>query len=741
MPHSDSSPPAFDRLAPAIQQWIREQGWEELRDIQSRSISAVLDSTNDLLIAADTAAGKTEAAFLPLLSQVAERSRPGASVLYVSPLKALINDQFRRLDLLCERMEIDVVRWHGDAPQAAKQRALRNPGGVILITPESIEALLVRRPGDAKTLLGGLDAVIVDEIHAFLHGPRGLQLSSLLARIDRLSDRRPRRLGLSATLGDPGIARIWMNPDEPESVQLLQSSSERPELKLQIRALVREPDEGGPDDLEGDKPVALDRIADHAISVLRGANNLFFAGSRRGVEAVADRLRRRCESARVPNEFFPHHGSLSKALREELELRLKAGDLPTTAVATTTLELGVDIGSVKSVAQLGAPRSLAGLRQRLGRSGRRRGTPAILRIYVREPHPTADLDCLERLSLQVVQSVAAIRLLLSRFVEPHDVDPALFSVALHQTLSIISQEGGARADDLYRKVTSAAPFRPIRPSDYITLLRHMADPEQRLVEQAPDGLIMLGEIGERIVAGRDFYAVFQSDEEWRLVASGRTLGAIPLANAVAVGGLLVFAGQRWRITTVDDQAKVLEVQAHRAGRLPKFENRSVEPLHDRLVDEMRSVYLDEGVPAYLDPQAAELLAQGRTEFQTLGLADSRIIPAGSDTHVLTWRGTSMNTLLALAFLAAGMQATTHEVGVTIADVTPKDVRVVLGRLAASIGVEDIAQFVENLDDAKYDAFVPDELLRDSWLRRHMPLETSLQELMVSLSGAGHPARD
>ena len=203
MPPSGSDPAtAFDRLHPEIRRWIRDQGWQEIREVQDRAIAAILGAENDVIIAASTAAGKTEAAFLPLLTQAAARQAPGLSILYVSPLKALINDQFRRLDLLCEQMEIDVVRWHGDAPQSAKRRTLRAPSGVALITPESIEALFLRRAGDAKALFGALDAIVIDELHAFLQGPRGLHLASLLRRIDLMAGRRARRIGLSATLGD-----------------------------------------------------------------------------------------------------------------------------------------------------------------------------------------------------------------------------------------------------------------------------------------------------------------------------------------------------------------------------------------------------------------------------------------------------------------------------------------------------------------------------------------------------------
>jgi len=734
-PSASKGVDSFDRLHPQIRRWIREQGWQELRDVQDRTIQAILGGDTDVLIAASTASGKTEAAFLPVLTRVADRTAPGVSVLYVSPLKALINDQFRRLDMLCERMEIPITRWHGDAPQGAKTRILRAPRGLILITPESVEALLLRRSADAEKLLGSLDFVVIDELHAFLQGPRGLQLASLLSRIELLGGVRPRRIGLSATIGDLALAASWLNPASPGSVAIIESSADGPELRLQVRGYVREPTEAGPDDLEieGEPPKALDRIADHAFEILRGSNNLFFAGSRRSVEALADRFRRRAEAANVPNEFFPHHGSLSKELREELELRLKKGDAPTTAVATTTLELGVDIGSVKSVALLGPPRSLSSLRQRLGRSGRRQGAPAVLRVYVREPHLASDLDPLERLRPDIVQTVAAVRLLLDHFVEPPGLDPAVVSVALHQTLSMIAQRGGARADSLYRSLRSAGPFAEIYSPDYAELLRWMARPEVALLEQAPDGLIMLGEAGERLVAGRDFYAVFESDEEWRLSNGGRTLGVIPLSNVITVGSLLAFAGQRWRVVAVDDRAKVLEVTRHRSGRLPKFDRRSVEPIHDRLAAEMRAVYQSADVPPYLDAVARQLLEEGRQNFVEAQLAVRRYVNAGGDTHVMTWRGFAMNSVLAVLLTAAGLECEAHDLGVTVANATDNEVMGVLGNLTTTPSAQDLSEFVGNLRTAKYDAFAPEPLLRRMWTKTHASACARLPQLIKELS--------
>lgn len=745
MPASASDPPSsFDRLHPEIKRWIWEQNWEELRDVQDRTIGAILDSASDVLIAASTAAGKTEAAFLPILTAIAERSEKGLAVLYVSPLKALINDQFRRLELLCERMEIDVVRWHGDAPQAAKARVLREPRGVALITPESIEALFLRRPAEARRLLGALDFVVIDELHAFLRGPRGLHLATLLRRIEEFSGKRPRRVGLSATLGDLEVAARWLNSEAPDTVAIVESGAGAPELRLQVRSYLEPEDTEEADALEAaDGPrVALDSIADHVFETLRGSNNLLFAGSRRRVEAMADRLRRRCEDASVPNEFFPHHGSLSKGLREDLEERLKKAELPTTGVATTTLELGIDIGSVKSVAQLGAPRSLASLRQRLGRSGRRKGVPAILRIYLRAPRLSAGADPLDRLRLEVVRAVAAVRLLIARFVEPPSLDPAMATVALHQTLSIITERGGARADKLYRSICGAGPLSALDRTDFVELLRAMASPETKLIEQAPDGTIMLGSLGERITRGRDFYAIFQSDDEWRLVSAGRTLGTIPIANSVGVGSLLAFAGQRWRVAAVDDHAKVLEVVAHPAARIPKFDNLALEPIHDRLAAEMLSVLSSDDLPAYLDLTSRDLLIEGRQAFGELKIGSLPLLASGRDTHVMSWRGTAMNSVFAIALSAAGIECTPHDIGVTAANCTAEEVAAILARIAdmPPMPVEDIASFVENLRAAKFDEHVPSSLLRRLWARANAEQVKQLQLLARQVvTASDHPS--
>lgn len=713
---------------------MRDAGWSELRPIQVRAIGAVLGHDRDVVISASTAAGKTEAVFLPLLTRAADKG-PGLSVLYISPLKALINDQARRLDLLCERLELPVVRWHGDAPQGPKRRMRTAPKGVVLITPESIEALFLRRTDEIARLFGGVDAVVIDELHAFLTGPRGLHLFSLLRRIDQAVGRRLRRIGLSATLGDAASAVAWLNPEAPGTVDCLEETGGAPELRLQVRGYVQPQDvHDGQDELQVDGgDDALEAIVDHAFSVLRGDNHLVFAGSRRNVEAVADRLRQRSEAIGVPNEFFPHHGSLSKELREDLETRLKAGVLPTTAVATTTLELGIDLGAVKSVAQLGAPRSLAGLRQRLGRSGRRAGAPAVLRVYVRERHLGHATDVLDRLRAETVRAVAAVDLLLARYIEPPAQDASLVTVVIHQLLSLIAERGGVRPDTAYGVLCGAGPMAGLEKADFVALLRHLASPDVALIEQAPDGALMLGPAGEALTAAREFYAVFETDQEWKLVHGARALGQIPISNVLAVGSLLAFAGRRWRVVDVDDRAKVLGVAPHPAGKLPKFDRQSTEPMDDRLLEEMRAVYLSDTTPAWLDAPSLALLDEGRDAFADLGLGATALLSSGNDTHVLTWRGSRMNDVLSVAFLSAGFICETHDLGVTVAQADRAAVQAALYEFGLGVSSGDLSAFVANLRHAKYDAYAPDALLRRLWARRHQRECDQLGLLAASLA--------
>ncbi|MDZ7514382.1 DEAD/DEAH box helicase, partial [Stenotrophomonas muris] len=372
------------------------------------------------------------------------------------PLKALINDQFERLQRVCEDLEVPVWPWHGDVSGSTKQRFFKHPRGVLLITPESLEAMLCNRGTSVGAAFSKLLYVVVDELHAFIGSERGKQLQSLMHRIDVLLRRRTPRLGLSATLGDFSSAGAFLRPGVGAAPALVNASSTGNDLQLIIKGYEQPASEGGSDE----NPAAPAAVAEHLYRVLSGTNNLIFPNSRREVERYTHLLNLLSEQHGRPREFWPHHGSLSKEIRSDTEAALKQKGRPASAICTNTLELGIDIGAVKSIAQIGPPPSVASLRQRLGRSGRRPGEPAVLRGYVIEDSIDAESTLKTRLRLDTVQSTACVLLLLERWFEPPSVNGLHLSTLVQQLLSSIAQYGGRWAEQ--RKAAMAGIVRGIR---------------------------------------------------------------------------------------------------------------------------------------------------------------------------------------------------------------------------------------------------------------------------------------
>jgi ATP-dependent Lhr-like helicase len=713
---------AFGRLHPEIRRWIYQRGWSELREVQARTIEAILDHDDDVVISAATAAGKTEAAFLPILTQIADDRAEGFHAMYVGPLKALINDQFLRLDDLCLSLKMPVAKWHGDVPASIKQRAREKPTGILLITPESLEALFLRRPERLVPMFSRLSFIVVDELHSFLSTERGVHLASLLKRLDLCLGRRARRVGLSATLGDLTLAAEWLRPADPLSVQIINVTGEQADLKLQIRGIRMPPRRPATNktgnDVAGDaqraESVALQQIAAHLFGIMRAkGNHLIFAARRRDVEALADTLRTSCEAQGVPNEFFPHHGNLSRESREALETRLKDGTLPTTAIATSTLELGVDIGAVESVAQIAAPRSISSLRQRLGRSGRRPGRPAILRMYTIEPQLDETSSLVDRLRLETVLGVATVTLLLERWVEPPNPLRQSLSTLLHQVLSLIVQRGGISPKEAYEQLSGPGSFESVDVATFKGLLRGMRATQPPLLEQAGDGTLMLGELGERLTDNWEFFAVFKTPEEYRIVFKGRTLGTISLENAFGPEDHVIFSGRRWKIVEVDDRQRTIQVDAAPAGRVPRFDGTEAGSLHDTIVGRMREVFCDTGCPAFLDAIAATHLEEGRKTFHDIGLAQRHVVMDDDTIFLFPWRGTTTLDALRLALRKFQVPVTPAPVCLMV---PAKEHRVLRKALEALSEAGDpdgalLAQFDDNLERAKYDAFIPRDLLR------------------------------
>lgn len=663
---------AFDRLAPPLQRWLWEQGWTGLRDAQVIALPLILDGQRDVVIAAATASGKTEAAFLPLLTRLYDADGEGV-ILYLAPVKALINDQSDRIGLMCERMELSVVPWHGDVGETLRRRFLADPRGVVLITPESLESLLFRRGTDIAEIFSGLAAVVIDELHAFIGNERGRQLQSLLHRLEEALSRRVPRIGLSATLGDMRLAADFLRPGKGEDVALIAGATEGKSLRLVCKAILSSAD-GETDD------VAHGVIATEIFERLRDANYLIFPNTTGMVEFYADALRRRCEEAGVPVSFFPHHGRLGKTERESTEMALKFGDQAVSAICTTTLEMGIDIGAIRGVVQIDAPSTVASLCQRIGRAGRRAGEAAVLRQYCVVDETRSEAMGVEGLHAEFVQAVAIIRLFLERWFEPPASGALHYSTLVQQVLALIGERGGVSAAGAYRALCLRGPFTTVAEADFIELLRSLAG--HKLIMQDATGLLLHGPAGEWRVNHFTFFAAFPDTLEYRLLNAGKELGTLPLSRSLTTGSVLIFAGRRWRVALIDHDKHRIDLAPAAFGRLPRTGG-SAMPVHDRVREEMHAVLGGSDSITWLDPVATEVLSEARKRYQILGLNASTLVSHGASVNIFLWRGDRVQDALAALIRSRGLSAENHGICVTVKRTTLSEISQVLQDIVAS----------------------------------------------------------
>lgn len=706
---------AYDSLDPRVRKWVYKQGWSALRPLQESAIPAVLARDRDVLISASTAAGKTEAFFLPACSAIAGITN-GFGIVYISPLKALINDQYRRLESLGEALDMPVTPWHGDVPQSIKKKIRTNPSGILLITPESLESLLINSPGWLKQAFSPVAYIVIDEFHAFIGSERGMQLLSLLNRIDHVLGRHANpvpRVALSATLGELDKVPELLRPDKRLSCETVTDNNSSSTLQVQVKGYLE------PVTKKGEEPQrsAEEQVCADIFRLCRGDSHLVFANSRKRTESIAATLSDMCEENVVPNEFFPHHGSLSRELRETLEARLQQGNLPTTAICTMTLELGIDIGKVQSVIQVTPPHSVSSLRQRMGRSGRR-DSPSVLRMLISEQELTATSSIVDHLRLQLVQSMAMIRLMISkRWFEPADTRQMHYSTLLHQILAITAQWGGVRADQLWTQLCQTGPFRNIDVNDFKSLLKYMG--AKSLLTQLASGEMVIGAEGEKLTNHYTFYAVFNTPEEFRIVTGNRTLGTVPVDSPLLPDQHIIFGGRRWKVTQIEVEKKVIYVEATKGGQPPQFSGGGMS-VHDVVRQEMLAIYKENDYRIaigskrvdYADATARSLFAEGCNNFKRYNLQNSHFISDGQRSYVLPWMGDKVvNTITAL-LMRSSFKASSFAGVIEIEHASLSSVQHALKEMQLS-GLPSASELAANVPEKyldKYDDYLPESLL-------------------------------
>ena len=641
----------FDRYAPFVQDYIYRSGWNDLRAVQVAAAEAIFYTDDHVLLTASTASGKTEAAFFPILTLFSEDRPASVGCIYVGPLKALINDQFLRLNDLCAQADIPVWHWHGDVAQSHKARLLKRPSGILQITPESLEALLLRKHAIVPKLFGDLRFVVIDEVHSLLRGDRGGQTLCLIERLSRIAGANPRRIGLSATIGDPEKTGqlLALGTGRQTVIPKIQAKGTKWRLSME-HFYVQDVQAGQDKDIPAAAPLAektdqapagadpgLGYIFEHT----RGKKCLLFVNSREECETVTTTLRRYCEQRREPDRFLIHHGNLSASYRETAEELMKDESRFFTTVTTATLELGIDIGRLERAFQIDAPWTVSSFLQRMGRTGRR-GQPPEMWFVMREDPPEARAMLPATIPWKLLQGIALVQLYLEeRWVEPPRLDRLPYSLLYHQTMSVLASCGEMSPRALADRVLGLSYFRRITQDDYKALLRHLLATDH--IQRTEQGGLIVGLAGERVVNSFKFYGVFQENEEYTVRCEAQELGTV--VSPPPVGEKVAIAGHVWLVLDIDHKRRLVYCEPVK-GTVPAYFGQCPGDLHTRILLRMRQALQENRAYPYLMKNAAARLAQARFTARRSGAADRPLIHLGGRMWcLLPWVGTY--TFLAL----------------------------------------------------------------------------------------------
>jgi len=733
---SQQQPIAFGLLHRKIQEELYAMRWTNLRPIQVDSIRGVITSDKHIIVSAKTAGGKTEAAFLPILSKICESEDTGVKALYVGPLKALINDQFRRLEELCKRAEIPVFKWHGDVTGSSKKEFLKIPKGVLLITPESIESMFVNRSNRLNDIFGQLEFIVIDEMHSFIGVERGAHLKSLISRLSQMTRYSIRLIGLSATLGDMDLSRKWLLPRESENISLISDEGEDKSLKFRLHGyltakkpntddtkkadIVFEHDEAGLDDFS-------QGLLEDLYNLFKGKTALIFGNNKAKLESYANQVMLRSRQHRDLHQFSIHHGSLSKAIREDAEEELKS-DRPTAVFCSTTLEMGIDVGNVSIVGQIDCPWSVSSVSQRIGRSGRHENQPSIMRMFVEELEPDAKTGLIDRLHKNFLQALAMSELMFEKWCEPPEINRFHFSTLIQQILSLIAEHGGATADNIFDMLVTRGSFTNIGKRTFIKVLRVIG--EKDLIEQTPEKTLILGLVGEKIVNKFDFYSAFKTSEELRVIHNGKNIGSIWQLPIHQIDSYLILAGKRWKILDVNPDRKEITVTPSRSGRLPFFPPAAGPDVHPKVRQKMHDLLFSEDEPIYLDPTAKKILTYARNAGKEAGIQGRPFLQIGPDVIWFTWTGSRINLALwGLAHYYGEFTVADEDIALVFEKVSIEKVRdFFLNILKNPPSETELASNYKGKSLEKYDSFLSEELLDMVYGNNSLALEDALNLL-------------
>ncbi len=716
----------FERFPDFIREYIYAHNWETLREVQVAAAEVIFDSDANLLLTSSTASGKTEAAFFPILAELCEAPPVSVGVLYIAPLKSLINDQFWRMEELLDESGIPVTHWHGDVAQSHKKKLLDKPRGILQVTPESLESMLINRSNDIVRLFGDLRYIVIDEIHTLTGSDRGNQILCQMARIGRLIGRHPRRVGLSATVGDLQKAADWLGAGSGRETVAPRFEGGKIRWRLGMehfyiqnaktaQSVEPKDDVGGPA-----SPIAYDAGYSYMYDCVRDKKSLVFSNSREETEYLCATFRQIARNRGDSDVFLIHHGNLSASIREEAELKMKDEDCIAVTCATVTMELGIDIGRLERILQNQSPNSVTSFLQRLGRSGRRGQPPEMMMVF-REEDPLPNAPLPQLIPWELLRAIAIVQLYIEeRFIEPPTLRKLPYSLLFHQTLSVLAASGELTAKRLAERVLALPPFAEVPREDYRELILSMLNND--FLEMTEEKTLIVGLAGERLLRSFKFYAVFKDSEDYTVRCGSDEIGTI--TTPPPVGDRFALAGRVWEVEELDIQHRLIYVKSVE-GKMEVSWPGDLGEIHTRIVQRMRRVLEEDCVYPYLKPNAQKRLEVARHVARNTGMLRHSLVHLGGYSWCLfPWLGTrgfrAMRKTLARHAAAFGITGIEYEgcCFITFKMSRGNDSELILAMAdavrACGIDAEELVAGGEVPVFEKYDDYVPSSLLRRAY---------------------------
>lgn len=697
----------FSLLSKEMQKKVWDMGWTHFTPIQEKTIPLIINSNKEIVISSGTASGKTEAAFLPILSLIANEAKQNLKVIYISPLKALINNQFKRIEQLTEELDIKIHRWHGDINQHNKKKFTNNPSGILQITPESLESLFINRTNHLKALFSEIDFIIIDELHAFLDNERGVHLRSLLSRMEEYSKNKPRIIGLSATLNNFEFVKKWINYKEPREVEIIDIKENNKEIYYSLMYFEKSKD--------GKIPIEL---YEDLRELTKNTRSIIFCNSRGEVEETTVLLNRLSEKEGTGESYYAHHSSIDKKEREYVEKMLSSSSEPKSVVSTSSLELGIDIGTIELVVQIDSTFSVSSLKQRIGRSGRTQDSSQFMQMYATQDDG-------------LLQSLSVMELSINNWVEPSNGYPLPYDILFHQILSICQEKNGLQIRSLIKEIKNNSSFYFFPIIDIEKIINHMLDKDY--LEKIEGSLeLIVGIEGERILRSREFYSVFISEEVFDVMDGTRKVGEFDKKFKLNTGDNVILTGRLWKIADIDYSKNKIYVQKASNAKKPKYYG-GPSILPHKIVEKMFNILISDENFEYADEKSLEALVNIRKSYKLNDIKkNQRVVWADKENYEFeSFTGTRITNTLILMFRSLGIEPKNTDIFGRMT--LPKNIKItsIFEEMRKKNWNEDeLIDFVlENeLIQTKFTEYIPIQMRQNMHLAHNIDLESTLDYL-------------